>query len=199
MCACRVLHKYCVYNNMYTLLLCSQSTPSDQHTLGSIYTIVACVCVCVCVGWKWIRKTICATRASIRGAVRRGSEEFPAPVSGLLLVKTNDSRTRQTRSRIYIYVSILTPRLWLPRRQMTDITLHIYIYTHGASGRFHGVGRGKGWWLSWTLRDDVRVRVCGSGPKTFAGYAYMRIVILLYRRNNNIILYNIVRWAWARA
>lgn len=44
-CASRVLHKYCVYNNMYTLLLYSQSTPWPTHTRK--YS-----CMCACVGWK---------------------------------------------------------------------------------------------------------------------------------------------------
>lgn len=59
------------------------------------------------VGWKWIRKTICPARAcgTTKGRMRRRRGRNFA-VSGLLLVKTNDLRTRRIRS----YNSILTPR-----------------------------------------------------------------------------------------
>lgn len=126
----QILRIYNIYIHYYCTLTAHRR---DQHTLGSRYIYICysrmCMCVCVCRVEMNSENDMCHTSVYKGGRlVRKGSEEFPVPVSGLLLVKTNDSRTRQTRSRIYIYVSILTPRLWLPRRQMTDITLNIYTY-----------------------------------------------------------------------
>lgn len=118
---------------------------------------------------------------------RRGSEEFPAAVSGLLLVKTNDSRTSQTRTRIYTFIYIYMIPFWRPVSDCPDAkwrTLYC-IYVYKVCVWSHGGGGKKGWWLSWT-RSVMCVEVVQKHLQD------MRVLLYVYHRNNNIILYYII-------